>query len=91
MLSWSVLPQHFSAEALNKAVYLCNHPTKSVSGMTPYQALTGNKPSVSHLCVFGCSAYCQIAKDERHKLDAKSRKCIFMDMQKIGRDIVFTM
>ena len=79
MLSWSGLPQRFWAEALNTAVYLCNHyPTKSVSGMTPYQALTGNKPSVSHLCVFGCSAYCHIAKDEQHKLDAKSRKCIFM-------------
>ena len=79
MLSWSGLPQCFWAEALNTAVYLRNRcPTKSLLRMTPYQALTGNKPSVSHLRVFGCSAYCHIAKDGQHKLDAKSRKCIFL-------------
>ena len=28
--------------------------------------------------VFGCEAFAHIPKDERHKLDAKARKCIFL-------------
>ena len=46
--------------------------------MTPYQAWTGEKPTVSHLRVFGCAAYAHIPKDERQKLDPKARKCIFL-------------
>ena len=46
--------------------------------MPPCEALTGDKPRVDHLRVFGCAAYCHIAKDERRKLDSKSRKCIFL-------------
>ena len=79
MLSWSRLPQRYWAEAVSTAVYLRNRcPTKCVSGMTPYEALTGVKPKVNHLRVFGCAAYCHIPKDERKKLDVKSRKCVFM-------------
>ena len=79
MLSWSDLPQRFWAEAINTAVYLRNRcPTKSVPGMTPYEALTNNKPSVDNLRVFGCAAHSYIPSDERQKLDSKSRKCVFM-------------
>jgi len=31
-----------------------------------------------HLRVFGCKAFVHVPKDERSKLDAKSRKCIFI-------------
>lgn len=31
-----------------------------------------------HLKVFGFAAYAHVAKDERHKLDPKTRKCIFL-------------
>ena len=30
-----------------------------------------------HLRVFGCKAFVHVLKDERSKLDAKSRQCIF--------------
>ena len=46
--------------------------------MTPYQAWSGNKPSVGNLRIFGCTAYSHIPKDERKKLDFKARKCIFL-------------
>ena len=36
------------------------------------------KPNVDHLRVFGCNVYAHIAKDERHKLDPKAKKCIFV-------------
>ena len=34
--------------------------------------------SYRHLRVFGCLAYVHVAKDQRGKLDPKSRPCIFL-------------
>ena len=49
-----------------EAVYLRNRsPTTAVKGMTPCEALTGEKPQVDTLRVFGCLAYAHIPKDER--------------------------
>ena len=38
----------------------------------------GKKPSVSHLRVFGCRAYAHVPKDERGKLDCKTKKCVLV-------------
>ena len=79
MLTQAKLPKKFWVEALNTAVYLRNRsPTKAVNHATPFEAWTGNKPDVSHLHSFGCTAYAHIPKDERKKLDSKTRKCIFL-------------
>ncbi len=79
MLADAKLPQRFWAEALSTAVYLRNKsPTKSVEGMTSFEAWTGKKPKVDYLHVFGCIAYAHIPKDERKKLDFKAKKCIFL-------------
>ena len=51
------MPQRFWAEALSTAVYLRNcSPTKAVSNMTPYEAWYSEKPQVTRLRVFGCTA-----------------------------------
>ena len=36
------------------------------------------KPDVSHFYVFGCPTYVHVPKVERHKPDAKSRKCVLL-------------
>ena len=33
---------------------------------------------MKHLRVFGCNAYVHVPKEERGKLDSKSKKCIFV-------------
>jgi len=33
-------------------------------GMTPIEALTGEKPNVKHLRIFGCVSYSHVPKDE---------------------------
>ena len=64
MLADAKLPHPFWAEALSTAVYLRNRgPTKVVSGMTPFEAWTKKKPSVSHLRVFGCEVLSSPEKD----------------------------
>ena len=73
------LPHSFWAEALSTATFLRNRsPTKAVCGMTPHEAWTGEKPRVDGLRVFGCQAFVHVPKDERKKLDSKSRKCILL-------------
>lgn len=38
----------------------------------------GEKPQVDGLRVFGCQAFGHIPKDERRKLDPKSKKCVLL-------------
>jgi hypothetical protein len=79
MLADAKLPHKFWAETLSTAVYLRNRsPSVAVKGKTPFEALTGQKPNVKHLRVFGCEAYAHVPKDERKKLDSKARKCVFL-------------
>ena len=58
------------------SLYTHLHPTvfRSFGNSTSSQT----RPKVGHLRVFGCDAFAHIPKDERHKLDAKARKCIFL-------------
>ena len=82
--TWTMLfdlnhPKRFWPEVLSTAVYLRNQSsTRAVEGQTPFEAWYGYKPDISHLRVFGCLAYSHIEKDERSKLDSKSRKCILL-------------
>ena len=79
MLADSQLPKRFWAEALATAVYLRNRsPATAVKGKTPYEVWTGSKPNVSHLRIFGCDAYAHVPKDERSKLDSKTKRSIFL-------------
>ena len=79
LLKAKKLPKQYCAEAVSCAVYLLNRcPTKSLQAITPEEAWSGHKPSVTHLRVFGCVAYAKIPDARRTKLDDKSEKCIFV-------------
>lgn len=79
MLSDAQLPKTFWAEAVSTAAYVRNRsPTSTLKDMTPYEALNGRKPNVKHLRTFGCISHVHIPKDEREKLDSKSRRCILL-------------
>lgn len=67
--------QRMWAEAVNTAVYLINRsPTKVLREVTPEEKWTGNKIDLSHLKVFGCTAYAHVPDQKRRKLDPKSIK-----------------
>jgi len=44
----------------------------------PNRVWYGKDVSYSYLRVFGCKAFVHVPKDERSKLDAKTRECIFI-------------
>uniref|UniRef100_A0A146LH62 Retrovirus-related Pol polyprotein from transposon TNT 1-94 n=3 Tax=Lygus hesperus TaxID=30085 RepID=A0A146LH62_LYGHE len=79
MLLESDLPKPFWAEACSTAVYLKNRqPHRSLDGAIPEQLWTGKKIDLSHLRVFGCTAFAHIPKQFRKKFDAKSQQLIFV-------------
>lgn len=68
------------AEAVNTAAYIRNRLPNNRTGptKTPYEMWFGNKPCVSHLRVFGSSAFVHNHDPKRKKFDAKSRKVVFV-------------
>ena len=73
------LGREFWAEAECNAAYTRNWcPTRVVYGMTPKEAWSGKKPSISHLREFGCIAYAKVPDEKRSKLDAKGIKCLML-------------
>lgn len=54
--------------------------------MSPYEKLFKNKPNVSFLRVFGCICFVFVPSNQRHKLEKKATKCVFVgyDNEKKG-------
>ncbi|CAL9011600.1 unnamed protein product [Prunus brigantina] len=79
MLSHAKLPKSFWGEALMTVVDPINlSPSAPLNGDVPNKFWSGKDVSYNHLKVFGCGAFVHIPKDERSKLDAKSKECIFV-------------
>ena len=79
MLKAKGLSGHLWGEAVATAVYMLNRcPTKSVEGMTPFQAWHEKKPAVHHLRIFGCIAHVRNSSPHLKKLEDRSRKMVFI-------------
>lgn len=79
MLKAKDMPDSFWAEAVSTSVYILNRSyTKALKGKTPQEAYSGKKPSVLHFRTFGCFCYAHVHDSQRTKLEAKSKKCIFL-------------
>lgn len=71
--------KQFWSFALATAVYLKNRcPHRILNGRSPFEALYGQLPDLSHLRVFGCEAWALTPSGQRTKLDAKSHPCTFI-------------
>jgi len=53
-------------------------PTVILDSEVPNKIWFGKNVSYDHLHVFGCKAFFHIPRDERSKMDAKTRQCIFI-------------
>ena len=61
----------FWTYAVRTSVHVYNlTPIIRADYKTPKELWTGKVPDVSHLRVFGCSAYVHVLKEKRRKLDA---------------------
>ena len=72
-------PLKMWANAVNIAVYLISRgPFTPLSCGIPKEAWIGKKVSYSFLKTFGCEAFANADSKNRTKLEAKSKKCIFV-------------
>jgi hypothetical protein len=81
MLAEAELPQWLWGEAAYAACYLHNRTPRHYAGdrvATPKEMWTGKRTDLSHLRVFGCVAYAQLAREQRNKLDQTSIRGIFV-------------
>ncbi|KAI0923982.1 hypothetical protein AcV5_010529 [Taiwanofungus camphoratus] len=79
MLAEAKLPLSFWGECLASMVHVWNClPTSAVKGATPFELWFKRKPDVSHLRVWGCTAYVHIQKDQRSALGPHMQKCVFI-------------
>ncbi|GBE78927.1 predicted protein [Sparassis crispa] len=79
MLAESKLPPSFWGECIASMVHVWNRlPTAVVKGATPYELWYKRKPDVSHLRVWGCTAYVHVQKDQRIGLGPHMQKCVFI-------------
>ncbi|KAK1670210.1 hypothetical protein QYE76_058369 [Lolium multiflorum] len=78
MKSMSV-PATFWAEAVKTAVHILNRsPTRSLKGMTPYEAWRGKKPRVEYFRTFGCTTHFKLVGPGITKLSDRARAGVFV-------------
>ena len=53
-------------------------PSNALDNKTPHEMWFGHLPSVKHLRFFGSTYYALIPKEQRNKLGARRKKCIFL-------------
>ncbi len=71
-------PLNMWVEAINNFFYLINRGPSTPWGCGILEEIwTGKKVSYSFLKTYGCEAFAHIGLENRTKLEAKSRKCIF--------------
>ena len=79
MLTHVKLPKMLWAEALMTPAYVINRsPSIPLDSDISQRVWGGKDVSYRYLRVFGCLAYVHVAKDQRGKLDPKTRPCIFL-------------
>ena len=73
------LSSGFWSYAVRTAIHVYNVTPIAKDGFkTPKRMWSGLTPDISHLRIFGCSAYVTINKKKRRKLDPKSREMTFI-------------
>ena len=73
------LPKELWAELARTVVYLKNRsPTRPLKDKTPFEALYGEKPDLSHLIAIGTKALPHIPKSKNQKLDSRAGEGIMI-------------
>ena len=74
MLYTSKLPKNLWSIAIKTMAYPCNwSPAWANEGMMPIERITGEKPNLAHLKVFGCPTSVAVSKEKRKKWDSRSQ------------------
>ena len=73
------LPLQFWVDVVDNVVYLINiGPSSALDGGIQDEAWTGKKINYSFIRKFACESFFHIDKENRTKLESKSKKCTFI-------------
>lgn len=79
LLTHASIPHHYWSHAFATAVYLINRmPTQTLNLSSPYQKKFSTAPNYSKLRVFGCLCYPWLRPYTAHKLESRSKPCVFI-------------
>ncbi|KAK0580290.1 hypothetical protein LWI29_000376 [Acer saccharum] len=79
LLHHASMPIKYWSLAFRTAVYLINRmPTPVLNNQNPYHLLFGKEPNYRKLRVFGCLCYPWLRPYESHKLQPRSKPCVFV-------------
>ncbi|KAK0591398.1 hypothetical protein LWI29_001105 [Acer saccharum] len=79
MLHHASVPLKFWSLAFQAAVYLINRmPSKTLQNSSPYSILFHKDPNYRKLRVFGCLCYPWLRPYTSHKLEPRSKPCVFV-------------
>jgi hypothetical protein len=79
LLAHSHLSNRYWVDAFLTAVYVINRlPTPVLKNQSPYSKLYKCDPDYQKLRVFGCLCYPLLRHDGKHKLEYRSKPCIFL-------------
>ena len=79
LLFQSYLPPSFWSHAINHAIHIINRsPTPLLQNQSPYETLYKQKPSYTHLRVFGCLCYNSTLSHGRSKLSPRATPSVFL-------------
>ncbi|KAG2762260.1 hypothetical protein Pcac1_g25895 [Phytophthora cactorum] len=86
MLHHAKLDKCFWAEAAMTTIYVKNRlPSPKIEHKTPFEIVYKSKPSVKHVCVFGCRTYILTPKEKRLKWDPKARAGLFLGYEEVSK------
>ena len=66
------LPQFLWIEALKTTVYILNRVPTKVVLKTPFELFKGWKPSLRHICIWGCPSEVRVYNPQEKKLDPRT-------------------
>jgi histone deacetylase 1/2 len=79
LLAHSDLPNIFWEDAFLTAVHIINRlPTLILQHKSPYEMVNNSKPDFNFLRVFGCACWPYLRPYNKHKMDFRSKTCIFI-------------
>ena len=79
LLTHSHLSNRYWVDAFLSAVYIINRlPTPILDNTSPFFTLYKKEPDYTILRVFGCKCYPLLCPYSRHKLNFRSKPCIFL-------------
>ena len=79
LLAHSNLPMFYWEDAFHTATYIINRlPTPVLQHKSPFEMLYGTLPDYRFMRVFGCACWPNLRPYNKHKLNFRSKTCIFI-------------